>query len=487
MPYFGDQGNDYAPDETSTPDVGLWRLRIKDFNSLYYNPEVTYTPWVGLDADGIEYIDVDPNDAPDNPYDPGNTYDLEAEHSLGGGGGGGNDGGKDGGGLYLPYYWTWIDADGDLYVDPDEKDTKIEIRTGSTYTGSPERADCIADGDAPNTCTYTEELQNFANCYSYYRSRGLAAKGTLALVLSNHDDLRVGFAEFNGQSNVIGVDQLNESPITGHKADVLAKLYATDDSSGNNNMRTALQRTGNYFECGSQAIVNEAQNKNPGDRGCPVFGAPIGNCQHNFTLIVSAGFWGGVSPKVEADSDSDSKFDGGKFASKDANTLADVAMFYYKRDLHPDLVDEVPTGQRDFDSVDEKDWVTAFGGTDGLVETMHQNMRTYVIGFGAQGNVPFDTIKAVAPRTPFAWADPLSNQDAKLDDLVHAALYGRGSYLNAGNPTELNEQLEAAFNEFSTFVGTATAVASNAEEILVGSVIYRASYNVSDGSGQLIS
>jgi type IV pilus assembly protein PilY1 len=499
----------YAPDESADPGKGLWRLRNKEFNSLYYDNTVYYAPWVGLDADDIEFADADPTDAPSNPYNGGTGYDLTATHSLGGGGGGAgggstssssststsssssSSGGSSSGGLYLPYYWTWTDADSDDYVDIGEADTKIEILSGSTYEGGSDREDCVADGDAPNTCTYAEELQNFTNWYTYYRNRGLAAKGGLGAVLADHDDLRIGFSEFNGQSNVIGVDQLNESPTTGHKADVLETLYGTADSSGNNNMRTALQRTGNYFACSSAAktgnsIVTPA-GTGPGDVNCPILAAPVGNCQHNFALVVSAGFWGGTSPKEDADGDASSSFDGGKFASSIENTLADVAMYFYETDLQPSLVDEVPTAQRDLDGVPEANWSTAFGGSDGLVETMHQNMRTYVIGFGAQGDVDFDTMVDYDVETAFAWGDPTSDDTEKLNDLVHAALNGRGAYLDAGNPTELNTALEAAFNEFSTFVGTATAVASNAEEILVGSVIYRASYNVSDGSGQLIA
>ncbi|MEK9824675.1 MAG: hypothetical protein VW840_21140, partial [Gammaproteobacteria bacterium] len=390
------------------------------------------------------------------------------------------------------------DATADGYVDYDEKGSKIEIRSttdlgdgAGIFPGSANRTDCTSHAAAPLKCTYAEEMTNWVNWYVYYRSRGLTAKGGLGAVIAEHDDLRVGISEFNGQSNVLGVDQLNDSEITGHKADVLDTLYQIEDSSGNNNMRTALQRTGNYFACSSTASVGNSivtpAGSAPGDANCPVLAAPTGNCQHNFALVVSAGFWGGTSPKEDADGDASSAFDGGKYASSIENTLADVAMYFYETDLQPDLDDEVPTSTRDFNSIPESSWATAFGGDDGLTETMHQNMRTYIIGFGAQGDVDFDTMEAYDDATAFAWGDPTSDENEKLNDLVHAALNGRGAYLDAGNPTELNDALESAFNEFSTFVGTATAVASNAEEILVGSVIYRASYNVSNGSGQLVA
>ena len=38
-----------APKESATPGAGFWRLRTKDFNQLYYNPEVLYQAWAGCD------------------------------------------------------------------------------------------------------------------------------------------------------------------------------------------------------------------------------------------------------------------------------------------------------------------------------------------------------------------------------------------------------------------------------------------------------
>ena len=52
------------------PYSGVWRAWNKDYNKLYYDPAVTYTPWPGLDGDGDPYVQADPAAAYYDPYDP---------------------------------------------------------------------------------------------------------------------------------------------------------------------------------------------------------------------------------------------------------------------------------------------------------------------------------------------------------------------------------------------------------------------------------
>ena len=55
----------------------------------------------------------------------------------------------------------------------------MEIKSGSTYGGRPNRSDCKSAPFVP----YEEEIQNFANWYTYYRSRILAARAGSAVLL----------------------------------------------------------------------------------------------------------------------------------------------------------------------------------------------------------------------------------------------------------------------------------------------------------------
>ncbi len=47
------------------------------------------------------------------------------------------------------------------------------------------------------------------------------------------------------------------------------------------------------------------------------------------------------------DGDRNTQFDGGKYADTIAGTLADVAMYYYERDLHPSLAERRSDDPRD--------------------------------------------------------------------------------------------------------------------------------------------
>ena len=82
------------------------------------------------------------------------------------------------------------------------KYTRVEILSGSDYTGGANRTDCAS---AP-TCTYDEEIQNFANWYTYYRSRILLARAGVGRAFARQGtSLRVGFAAINeGSQNIDG-------------------------------------------------------------------------------------------------------------------------------------------------------------------------------------------------------------------------------------------------------------------------------------------
>ena len=127
-------------------------------------------------------------------------------------------------------------------------------------------------------------------------------------------------------------------------------------------------------------------------------------------------------------------FDGGSFADGAAgvtNTLADVAMHFYERDLRTGLANKVP--------------VTVGVDPSGLTNNlMHQHMKTFAVAFGVEG-----TLSANPPDqvTPFAWPTPVTNTLTTVDDMRHAAWNGRGTFLSAGNPQQL-------VNSVNTAIGT---------------------------------
>ena len=60
-------------------DYGVWRARYSAYSTVYYNPEIRYLPWIGLDRNGFEFADVDETAAPLDPFDANVvTIDLTA-------------------------------------------------------------------------------------------------------------------------------------------------------------------------------------------------------------------------------------------------------------------------------------------------------------------------------------------------------------------------------------------------------------------------
>ena len=513
-------GNSYwnrwtAPREESQPGKGLWRIQNKDFNKVYYDPAVRYDPWVGLNRQGQVFVNSNFSNAIKNPYVSGNyqTTNLSTDN--------------------LARYYVWTDVNdkvlcpdnispGDMvdgvlakshqYVDgrspiqsPSDPCTEgrlVQIKaeagaaeTGAyplgfddgsdTYPKAETRTDCLGTG----FCSLVEEKQNFANFYTFARSREFAAKSALGKVFGAAENLRVGYATLNGTNNNVPIADFNESPLTGQKRTMLQALFNTS-SNGGTPLRRSLAGAGEYFRCQSPNIMNQQGPPGDGPGGCPILGAPLGSCQQNYTLLITDGFWNGSDPKISGNADSDgiqsltgtgsSLFDQGQFAgcnknSRDCNrSLADVAMYYYESDLHPTLANDVPVTDRDTAQAA----VDAFPG-----DKMHQHMSTFVVAFGLQdslGSLPEDITQS------FNWGYP-DTSEGKNNDMRHAALNGRGALLNAKNPSQLETQLNAAFEEFSSGIGAASAVSFNSQEIQEGALVFRAFYNLREKTGDLIA
>ena len=83
------------------------------------------------------------------------------------------------------------------------------------------------------------------------------------------------------------------------------------------------------------------------------------------------------------------------------DTLADVAMKYWKNDLRSDLANTVPSSE---------DGNPAFW----------QHMVTFGVGLGVEGTISSTTaFNAIGASSAISWPNPLDTQPAKIDDLLH--------------------------------------------------------------------
>ncbi|HEX4984926.1 MAG TPA: PilC/PilY family type IV pilus protein [Burkholderiales bacterium] len=151
----------------------------------------------------------------------------------------------------------------------------------TSYAGRPLRVDCVA---AP-TCTYTEEMTNFANWYAYYRTRlqfMKTAAGQAFLPIDNR--YRVGFVTINPNSPVSSDKYLAISPFDATQKKAWYNLFYGQTTNGGTPLREALSRVGRHF-AGISSGINKGMSEDPVQY----------SCQQNFTILTTDGYWNGNS------------------------------------------------------------------------------------------------------------------------------------------------------------------------------------------------
>lgn len=343
-----------------------------------------------------------------------------------------------------------------------------------TFPKYPARTDC-----AGATCTYSEEITNFANWYAYYRMRDTMAKTSIGRAfLALTSQYRVGFITINPGSPVqsdryLKVDAFDSSA-GGQKEQWYQHVYSTG-SNGSTPLREALSRVGRYYG-------NVTSGINSGMDGSPIQYA----CQPSFSIVMTDGYWNGsggqdlsgnsIGNQDNVDAGYSTRavgaYDGGLSGS--TNTLADVAMYYYKTDLRTDLADHVPTTQKDTASF--------------------QHMVTFTIGLGLAGQLNYDPNYESQTTGDFFdikqgsknWPVPAADSETALDDLWHAAVNGRGTFFSARNPVDVANGLGETINSLAARVGAGAAAAtSNLQPVAGDNFAFTAQYQTVTWTGDL--
>ena len=138
------------------------------------------------------------------------------------------------------------------------------------------RTDCAAAA----SCTYAEELQNFANWYSYYRVRLTMMKtATGHAFLPIDDRYRVGFITINPNSPVTSDKYQAISTFSAAQKSAWYTLLYGQTNNGSTPLRQALSRVGRHF-AGITTGINS---------GMP---DPVQySCQQNFALLTTDGYY----------------------------------------------------------------------------------------------------------------------------------------------------------------------------------------------------
>ena len=320
--------------------------------------------------------------------------------------------------------------------------------------GGANRTDCAT----PTSCTYTEEQQNFANWFTYYRKRHLAMRGSVAAAFNEMTGIRVkpyGINQTSTNLTMLDIDtQLNT---------FLANIYALHAESQGTPNRTALKFAGDQF--------------------MRTTGGPITNeCQKNFALLFTDGYSNVENLSGIANDDSG---DGAPYQDTYSDTIADVARYYYETNLRSDLS---PTGK-----------VPAPNTCPNPLLDCNTNlhMNTYGIVLNATGKTYWGkTVGAItynsvtdAYTTPTpTWEEPSTERNpVQVDDLYHACVNGHGEMFTANSPADIKTQMEAALVAITNDIGSSSAIAVNTTELSLTTAVYQARFNSEYWSGQLFS
>ncbi|ALK97478.1 hypothetical protein AB595_12990 [Massilia sp. WF1] len=348
------------------------------------------------------------------------------------------------------------------------------VPTVTSYPKAAGRTDC-----AGATCTYDEEMTNFANWYAYYKTRNQMMKTAVGQA----------FQPLNSNYNV-GIVSLSTAAALGamtaprqftgtDRSNWYDSLYAMNGSQSTP-LRQALNAIGKMYA--NQSPYTTASGKE-------VVQYP---CQQNFTFVTTDGYWNGGAADTVVNNDN--TVNTARFCTRGSgcydprtqsyNSLADVALYWYNGGSNDALSSLRPSLE---------DWTKP-----GLVpaptgENTRLHMNTYTLGLGVDGIMNYEPKYDTAPvvggdfynlitgtatgcpwnnNGAYVWPDPQTGDSSgsaayqsRVDDLWHAAINGHGKYFSASDPKQVVAGLSSALSNIQVRIGAAAAAATSTPNI----------------------
>ncbi|HEL2977447.1 TPA: pilus assembly protein [Stenotrophomonas maltophilia] len=321
----------------------------------------------------------------------------------------------------------------------------------------------IKSGNYDIDGAYGLAIQNFANWFQYHRNRTLAIVGASVEALYGVDNMRVGYFTINDLKNVKMHDLVT------NRADLYTQIYGLNPISGTPNRR---------------AVEYLAEQFRRTDDGAPVIRA----CQRNGGMLFTDGYTNsGNTPNGSfnnADAVNSTHLPSIPFADGYSNTMADITAAYYAGSKTPLREDtgfakgQVPVDEKcatlDKSSVE---WKRLDCQTD-----LHMNF--YGVTLGAQGRIY--GVNAAATADPFknppSWnsnPDPSKVDDGTVvDEIWHAALNSRGEFINAQTPNDVTVAMRRVLESITSGKSPSGTLGMTGARIGVGSLSVTPSYDI---------
>ncbi|MDF3833598.1 PilC/PilY family type IV pilus protein [Cupriavidus basilensis] len=494
---------DSTSDHYAVPPLPQYSyMRSSDYNPLYYNPSVTYVPWPSAYIGGAmkSFSAASTAAVRSHPYYPTQTSSSPYVWNLAGtvavqSNPGANTTFRMYPGMVIPLAWasangltqityrknggSWgtININADLPVPSNVTywDVSLPYRPATYYvkdaTCTASTAGCIAMPDGgfvrewqitaansqkfPSGRTYTDELQNFANWFQYYRKRKLMLASGMGQVLTNLKGMFGGYTNFNsGAGSAITMYDFSSTDNAKSGSALLGAIYQSVASGG-----TPTLETLNFI--GSQFMRTDAN--------APVKYA----CQQNAGFILTDGYANKSTVAPPSYLSSSSLINSAPYTNIPKPSLADIASSYFVNNLRSDLTAGlVPVNTTD----------TSWNAD----KNPNLHMNTYAVALGAKGYIyGQNTAQANSPNlNPPTWVATSQNYSPNaLDDLWHATINGRGQMFRATNAADLTSFFQQVLQSLLSKSASNAAIAVSSTN--GGGAAFMASYNGQNWSGEL--
>lgn len=372
------------------------------------------------------------------------------------------------------------------------------------------------------------QQQNFANWYSYYRTRVNSAKTAMSRAFAPFDEsIRLVYQNLgnnvaeNGPNLIKGttpIYKFKDVPAVNARTNFYNWLFNLIVSDGTPNIPASV-RVGEFFT-GAGGLVNTN----------PYYDLDLGrelSCRQNFHINMSDGYWNQANTPQPSNpskrylkTDISPLPDGKTYDTSVAQTsffnefsgtelkpiLADVMFHYWATDLRPDFALNESTRLKVPPFLPDRSTTLfnvplAAGADPRSNSEIYWNpandpaswphLVNFNISFGLDGILPqtddvYRQLRLGSATYQWPYPDCVDNacdNGKKLDDFWHAALVSRGRFLNAKNPEQLVSALQDIIANIIARRGASTAVSVSLPIITDGTTGYTAGYDTSDWSG----
>jgi len=329
---------------------------------------------------------------------------------------------------------------------------RFEIKSGNTF---------------PSGRSHADELQNFANWFTYYRKRKLMLAGAMGRALEPASGLRLGVVRFcdGSAGNVCSAPTMYDADATSNASNRFAaagQFYLNGLAAQGTPTHATMTYIGDQFNTNT-GIIQYA-------------------CQRNSLFVVTDGFSNTTSITPPA-------WDSGKSASTwgastpyqttPTGSQADLALRFFTNRLRSGGTTPLPAGKLPPGDAARKN--------PDLNTDLH--ITTYAITLGARGTLYSSALNPFATdvfASPPIWPVPLADDPTMIDDLWHATVNGRGQMYVANDAEAMRQSIQAAFGDILGQVGGQSGLAVTSINLQRGDAqAYLGTYTPAGWAGDL--